>query len=535
MQLYEVHYTLYQFAIQYSDVGGNELTSYYSVTNPLPIADEFKTTVNFNYTVGKSIVVGVSNLDLTGQFQYFNLAVIKTINNVSSVELIGTYNIEESSKEITYTGADKTPIQLSTLDIFEKFPYYDIADDVTAVQDVIVWKDLTSIDRTNYQSIASNINLKWETYRIPPGEDYSDELNATNLRGYMRDEVYAFEIVFLLKNGKQTDGFHIPGRTSDIADLVAVGEKNNDFIGEPDYMIGIEGFSPYWKIYNTGSLIGPSNEQSSDSDYKGPWEYGNFAYWESTEEYPCNDDVWGDLAGEKIRHHKFPDVLVSPIIENGDLEIEQVVVGCRSSRVINTSTTNEIFNYKYVSCQGSDVVEGSVPPGEIIEVCHQEDTLQKVSGDGFFTQAPIFSDYCDSDFGTADRIKPEMRDDAVFPIGVRLDNNEINSLIASSSLTSDQKADVEAYIEATAKRSERDRMADVKTISGVFTGAYVEHPFTKEQVPIWIGDYVLAGYGTGAVMSVPCGDQRDYAFAKHFNIPLVEGFSTTAIIEKMNG
>ncbi len=59
-------------------------------------------------------------------------------------------------------------------------------------------------------------------------------------------------------------------------------------------------------------------------------------------------------------------------------------------------------------------------------------------------------------------------------------------------------------------------MADVKTISGVFTGAYAEHPFTKEAIPVWIGDYVLAGYGTGAVMAVPCGDERDYAFANHF-------------------
>ena len=59
-------------------------------------------------------------------------------------------------------------------------------------------------------------------------------------------------------------------------------------------------------------------------------------------------------------------------------------------------------------------------------------------------------------------------------------------------------------------------MADVKTISGVFTGAYAEHPFTKEPIPVWIGDYVLAGYGTGAVMAVPCGDERDYAFANFF-------------------
>lgn len=82
--------------------------------------------------------------------------------------------------------------------------------------------------------------------------------------------------------------------------------------------------------------------------------------------------------------------------------------------------------------------------------------------------------------------------------------------------TAEQKAAVEAYIEKTAKRSERERMADVKTISGVFTGAYAEHPFTKEAIPVWIGDYVLAGYGTGAVMAVPCGDERDYAFANFF-------------------
>ncbi len=92
--------------------------------------------------------------------------------------------------------------------------------------------------------------------------------------------------------------------------------------------------------------------------------------------------------------------------------------------------------------------------------------------------------------------------------------------LVSKITTPEQKAAVEAYIQATAKRSERDRMADVKTISGVFTGAYAEHPFTKASVPVWIGDYVLAGYGTGAVMAVPAGDQRDYDFAKHFGIEI---------------
>ncbi|RKR10671.1 leucyl-tRNA synthetase [Flavobacterium sp. 90] len=88
--------------------------------------------------------------------------------------------------------------------------------------------------------------------------------------------------------------------------------------------------------------------------------------------------------------------------------------------------------------------------------------------------------------------------------------------LVSKIVTEAQRGEIEAYIEKTAKRSERERMADVKTISGVFTGAYAEHPFTKEAIPVWIGDYVLAGYGTGAVMAVPCGDERDYAFANFF-------------------
>ncbi|WP_395076012.1 leucine--tRNA ligase [Flavobacterium sp.] len=84
-------------------------------------------------------------------------------------------------------------------------------------------------------------------------------------------------------------------------------------------------------------------------------------------------------------------------------------------------------------------------------------------------------------------------------------------------ITTDEcRQNINEYIEKTAKRSERERMADVKTISGVFTGAFAEHPFTKEPIPVWIGDYVLAGYGTGAVMAVPCGDERDYAFANFF-------------------
>ena len=305
----------YQFAIQYSDAEGSSYTSYHSITNPCPIADPDFTTVNFNYPVGKSIVLNVSNLDLAGTFSYFNIAVIKTINAITSVELVGTYNIDSGIKQITYTGQNVTNIRLSINDIFEKYPYYDVAEDVTAVQDILVWDQLTTIDRTNYQQIANQISLQWETWRIPSTENYADELNATNFRGYLRDEIYPFEIVFLLSNGKQTDGFHIPGRQKNNNELFQpdILESNPDFIGTPD---PITGASPYWKIYNTASVLGTDTQFSTNSDYKGPYQYGEFAYWESLEAYPCNDEIWGDLAGQPIRHHKFPDVLVSPFYES---------------------------------------------------------------------------------------------------------------------------------------------------------------------------------------------------------------------------
>ena len=95
-----------------------------------------------------------------------------------------------------------------------------------------------------------------------------------------------------------------------------------------------------------------------------------------------------------------------------------------------------------------------------------------------------------------------------------------------SRITTDEfKAAVQQYVDQTKKRSERDRMSDVKTVSGQFTGAYVKNPFTGAKVPVWIGDYVLASYGTGAVMAVPAHDSRDFAFAKKFDLPLIQVIS----------
>ena len=97
--------------------------------------------------------------------------------------------------------------------------------------------------------------------------------------------------------------------------------------------------------------------------------------------------------------------------------------------------------------------------------------------------------------------------------------------------TSDQSHAVTAYVEATKAKSERDRISNVKQVSGVFTGSYVLHPFTGQKVPVWIADYVLSGYGTGAVMAVPSGDQRDFDFAKKYKLPITQIIDAQIITE----
>ena len=97
--------------------------------------------------------------------------------------------------------------------------------------------------------------------------------------------------------------------------------------------------------------------------------------------------------------------------------------------------------------------------------------------------------------------------------------------------TPDQSHAVTTYVEATKAKSERDRISNVKQVSGVFTGSYVLHPFTGQKVPVWIADYVLSGYGTGAVMAVPSGDQRDFDFAKKYKLPITQIIDAQIITE----
>lgn len=355
----------YQFAIQYANDKGEGYTSFYSITNSIGIFRK-RYGLDFNFQTDKSIKLAVSNLDV--KFKYFNLAVIKTINGITDTELVGTYDILKDNTEIIYSGQNKTQINLTMDDIFQKFPYYRVASEVNVNGEVIMWANLKSDKRVNYQSIANNIQLKWQTWQLISSEKegYNQGVNSSLYRGYMRDEVYAFEFVPLLRNGQQMDGFHIPGRSSIPGDLVSV--SNDDVIASEMDNCNVESFTqPYWKVYNSGSVTGFAPQYISATDkncYIGPYEYGEMGYWESEKTYPCNTNVWGSLAGKPIRHHKFPDNRIThiydanPTAKNKEFEHKVYPIGIRvdleniRQAILNSDLTDEqkkeIIGYKIV-------------------------------------------------------------------------------------------------------------------------------------------------------------------------------------------
>jgi hypothetical protein len=343
-----------QFAVQYANGLGDGYTSYYSITNPLPLFQEQLITPDFNYEVGKSVHLNISGLDTTGYYDYFNLAVIKTINNIASVELVGTYFIDRSEKTLIYSGQAATAQRLSMDDIFQKFPVYDSAEGLYTTGDVLGWYGLSSQEQVSYQKIANQISLQWQTHQLPLGA-YHDPLTAATRRGYMRDEVYPFELVPLLKNGHQSEGFHIPARKPTAYDLEAI--HNEDVVQEDTALCSEENkqASPRWQVYNTATLLGQDPTITPCGD--GAYQWGQFAYWQSTETYPCRPDIWGELAGTPIRHHKFPDCLVAP--HHGKGVIYPLGVRVDVQQILDLIRESDLTEEQKANIQGFKIVRGN--------------------------------------------------------------------------------------------------------------------------------------------------------------------------------
>lgn len=305
----------YQFAIQYANSLGEGYTSFYGFTNAVGIFDD-KVTPNFGTQTTKSIVIKIEGLDTSGLYDYFNIVAIKTINGTTSFDLIDTLPVNTDTLTYTYTGNTKGVIQLSENDIIERFPYYDIAQDIAATDNSLMWVDLSTAQKRSMQKMWNKVILKFCEYKLPVNdfESYNNPINTSEYRGYLRDEVYVFLGVPVYKDGRLGEAYPIPGPAITAYDQEVI--TNKDTAQQKTDPCEESTPKARWEVYNTAKVEGFTDEYltaGGETCYKGSYRYGSFGYWQSSLNYPNNVEIWGDLAGTPIRHHKMPDCLVSPI------------------------------------------------------------------------------------------------------------------------------------------------------------------------------------------------------------------------------
>lgn len=300
---------VYQILLAYADQYGNPISSYFPASQTIPLynnAIKFETNLSTN----KALSFYIDNLKVDAQFQYYNIVIASTIDQFTEFTLVGTFSTTQHN--YVYTGFERSPIKLAPTDVLFKRPYYPYAKGVTTANDFLFFNGVREYDLLNLQRVANKINLQWETVALKE-KAYNNPSNTYYFHTYQRDEVYAFGIIFEFDNGRDSCVFHIPGRAAKSIDLEVI--TSADVITELGCNEEVRNLR--WQVYNTGSVLGGDHEYNENCEIDNCWEYGEFAYWESTETYPNIPEVWGDLVCLPIRHHKFPDSCVTHI-HDGD-------------------------------------------------------------------------------------------------------------------------------------------------------------------------------------------------------------------------
>lgn len=294
----------YQVLVALADAYGNTISSYFPSTQIMPL---FRKPITFetNNSTASALHFRIDNLPSSG---YYNLVIAETIDGFTQLKYIGTF--PTTQKEYTYTGFETGIKVLAPAEVFFRYPYYKTAKSVTKANEYLFYSGVKSYKTLNLQPVANAINLYWQTIALKEGA-YKDPRNTVNFRSEQRDEVVPYAIIFEYDNGQETCAYHIPGRAAIPFDLTPIPPSAQDYI--PDFNCTIPAAKPRWKIYNTATVVNSPHEYNQDCEGDKCWEYGNFSYWESTERYPNIPEVWGDLCGQPIRHHKFPDSCVSHI------------------------------------------------------------------------------------------------------------------------------------------------------------------------------------------------------------------------------
>jgi hypothetical protein len=336
---------IYLASLVYTDSIGSELTDAITFTNPTPIFDR-KITVDTDYITGQAIRYKIKhNTDL---YTHFKLIIQKVVNSVPEFIETDVYTVKNNNT-IVFTNNDATLVKSSREKVFTRRPYYTKSNFIEESGDHLLLADLEGDPEYNLQPIANRLELFWETVNMPNDKEnnYSNPLVATIFRTYQRDEVYPFAVRFKLKNGKKTKAYHIPGRNKILDSLpfnddTIVATNNNDNVQDSLSCKDPEN-KQFWEVYNTASkIINKLPEIESDDKIcditRG--ERGVFAYWESTELYPCNEEIWGDLAGKPIRFHKFPD---SQVTHHHD-DLGNTLIGKNTIKPIGVRINVDVFN-----------------------------------------------------------------------------------------------------------------------------------------------------------------------------------------------
>lgn len=316
----------YQFNIAYT-INQQRVSEFYSTTNPESIWSHN----NF----GQSIVLDIDNLDR--EFDEFELCVIYTIKNVTTVKRIGYFST--SNNKHTITSVDKPEyITIPLEEIITKRPYYYAADDVVSNDQYILWSGVTSRPEINYQKTAMQIITKWVLYQVP--HDYY--VKGGNKKGYYRGETYSFAIQWLFDTGEWSSAFHIGGRKIS-------GAETNTATGKDVYEIQLKDCEVdtnirNFEVYDTSQNYTPVNGTVTCNERV--IARGDMSYWESTELYPDNIAMMGDDACLPIRHHKFPDECHAPRYASGGQYINILGVEFENIQHPLDENGNEISSIK---------------------------------------------------------------------------------------------------------------------------------------------------------------------------------------------
>lgn len=260
--------------------------------------------------LGGALEINLSNIDT--DFEEFELVLLSNINSQTTAKRIGYYSTAVG--KIFIDRFDSEAVSIPIPDLVYRTSAIEKSDSMYVVNNYLLRIGAYYTYKFNYQKQANNIRASWVAVQYP--SNYY--IKGGNNTGYMRDEQYPFFIRFIHNTGERTESYHIPGRKG-------LAKELKTFTGGDNFENKDGVVRKYWQIRNTASINSIAKETLSDGGTI--IASGKMGYWESTEKYPAsNPEIWGTLCGQNIRHHKFPDETIDPLLSTFNTSGDNIVI-----------------------------------------------------------------------------------------------------------------------------------------------------------------------------------------------------------------